>query len=931
MASEGPESGEEEDERPSSAGFAHEKKGQAEQEPDRRVRRVEERAKERHQHKSRHKEKDKERRKNANLDTDRRHRGHDYDEHNREKHKRRDNADNNETREAHKRPRTSEAKGSEQLSAGFQGADAKGNRAKEGGREPADGERPNRQRGDRSDLSRGSDVHQQSNDRAIHRHSNLREKFYEKFGSGEHIHRKSESSLQSRQARADRDKKVPDKGGKSRSAGDRGSHVKQDQYVPAPKVNEEKESTEDAAHNDSGASVGPKSLEDVLRRRKELEEEAARPKFLSRKDREAIALERRKQQVQAVQVQVQAVRAASQQIAVGRIASNGAATSSAADKAKAAAAERKLEQQREHEQDLIRRQYLGTPLQRRRIAKASDKFKFNFEWDAKEDTYEAPLHQGSLLFGRGMRAGVDRRTQREEAALHEQSYLSKERHKRGEMTSAADVQADILRAQRASAVDDDPAAREKHWTQKAREEMTSRDWRIFREDHRISFKNAGANAPLPFRAWDEAPLPQPLRDAIADLGYIKPSAIQMASIPFGLRQRDVIGLAETGSGKTAAFVLPMLVYILQQPQMTEQIAADGPYALVMAPTRELAQQIDEETIKLAKYTSFRTCCIVGGASYEDQIGRLRRGAEIVVATPGRLLDCIRRTYAVLNQCNYVVLDEADRMIDLGFEPQVVDVLAAMPSSNLKPVDESDDLEMERTYRTTYMFSATMPTAVERIAKRYLRRPVTVTVGSAGKATESVSQKVEWCDKKTKPSLLLRTIDKFQHTQAEELLTSQDDGFKCIVFVNNRENSEEVYNALARSGKYNVGLLHGGKSQEQREETIKGFRVGDFDIMIATDVAGRGIDVKDVGMVLNYDMPHTIENYTHRIGRTGRAGNKGTAITFLTAADEKTFYDLKQLLDSSKAPVPPQLANHEACKIKPGSFDQSKKDTTIFAT
>lgn len=146
----------------------------------------------------------------------------------------------------------------------------------------------------------------------------------------------------------------------------------------------------------------------------------------------------------------------------------------------------------------------------------------------------------------------------------------------------------------------------------------------------------------------------------------------------------------------------------------------------------------------------------------------------------------------------------------------------------------------------------------------------------------------------------------------------------------QENSEDVYNALARSGRYQVGLLHGGKSQEQREETIKGFRTGDFDIMIATDVAGRGIDVKDVGMVLNYDMPHTIENYTHRIGRTGRAGAHGTAVTFLTSADEKTFYDLKQLLDASKAPVPPQLANHEAAKIKPGGFETSKKDTTLYA-
>ena len=144
--------------------------------------------------------------------------------------------------------------------------------------------------------------------------------------------------------------------------------------------------------------------------------------------------------------------------------------------------------------------------------------------------------------------------------------------------------------------------KQKHWSDKPREGMTTRDWRIFREDHRMSFKNSGANAPLPFRAWDEMPLPQPLRNAIADNGYVQPSPIQMASMPYGLRQRDVIGLAETGSGKTAAFVLPMLQYIMKQPEMTEAVAADGPYALVLAPTRELAQQIEEEITKLAKYT-----------------------------------------------------------------------------------------------------------------------------------------------------------------------------------------------------------------------------------------------------------------------------------------------------------------------------------------
>jgi ATP-dependent RNA helicase DDX23/PRP28 len=210
----------------------------------------------------------------------------------------------------------------------------------------------------------------------------------------------------------------------------------------------------------------------------------------------------------------------------------------------------------------------------------------------------------------------------------------------------------------------------------------------------------------------------------------------------------------------------------------------------MRSTHHLHHRMSLTSACISFCAAFRSCCIVGGASYEDQIGKLRRGAEIVVATPGRLLDCLRRSYAVLNQCNYVVLDEADRMIDLGFEPQVIDVLAAMPSSNLKPNDDDEDgdefLKSEHTYRTTYMFSATMPPAVERIAKRYLRRPVTVTVGSAGKAIDSVTQRVEWTDKKSKPAILLRSIDRFQAAQTH--LSSSDDGFKVIVFVNNRVSS-----------------------------------------------------------------------------------------------------------------------------------------------
>lgn len=377
----------------------------------------------------------------------------------------------------------------------------------------------------------------------------------------------------------------------------------------------------------------------------------------------------------------------------------------------------------------------------------------------------------------------------------------------------------------------------------------------------------GGQSGLPIRNWEEANLPETLMKAIEKLGYKKPSPIQMAAIPLGLLQRDVIGIAETGSGKTAAFTLPMLVYIMKQPVMTEEIAAEGPYAVVMAPTRELTQQIEEEAVKMAANTEYRIVSVVGGQSIEDQGFKLRKGCEIIIATPGRLGDCLEKSYAVLNQCNYVVLDEADRMIDMGFEPQVMAVLDAMPSANLKPEGEDAELVSNKVYRTTYMFSATMPPQVERLARKYLRRPVVVNIGSAGRATDNVTQRV----------MVVKENQK--HAMLDSELSYVDDK-RVIVFVNTKKQCDNVFRHLEPQG-YSCTVLHGGKDQTQREQGLAGFREEKYTVLIATDVAGRGIDVPDVALVINYDMPATVEAYTHRIGRTGRAGRKGAAITFLT--------------------------------------------------
>ena len=447
-----------------------------------------------------------------------------------------------------------------------------------------------------------------------------------------------------------------------------------------------------------------------------------------------------------------------------------------------------------------------------------------------------------------------------------------------------------------------------HWSDKALRDMNERDWRIFREDFSITTK--GGRLPMPMRSWEEANMPEPILRAIQKVGYDKPSPIQMASIPIGLLKRDVIGIAETGSGKTCAFVVPMLAYIMELPKMTDEVAASGPYALIMAPTRELAQQIEEETTKFAQYLDYRVTSVVGGQSIEEQGFKLRRGCEIVIGTPGRIIDVLERRYTVLQQCNYIVLDEADRMIDMGFEPQVISVMESMSADNLKPLEEAEAIdatgldagEQGTRYRMTYMFSATMPPSVERLARKYLRNPAVVNIGSAGKTSDLIKQVVQWLTGGAKPKQLELVLSQYPDTQA-------------IVFVNTKKAVDHVYNLCHKMG-YSVGAIHGGKSQDQREDALKGFKAGEYDILVATDVAGRGIDVKGIDLVVNYEMPYLIENYTHRIGRTGRAGRQGTAVSFLTSEDQDLFYDLKELLTNSNNAVPPELARHEASKVKP---------------
>jgi ATP-dependent RNA helicase DDX23/PRP28 len=569
---------------------------------------------------------------------------------------------------------------------------------------------------------------------------------------------------------------------------------------------------------------------------------------------------------------------------------------------------------------LIRNRYMGaeqnqSTFSAKKKRKRTTEKKFNFEWNEEEDTsYDYnPIYQQRAeanFFGRGKLGGftddaTERSTTQFIAAMMERDPES------GRARAEA-----ILDMERRRKEEGSRAQLDKHWSEKKLEHMRERDWRIFKEDFNIATK--GGAIPNPMRNWHEAGLPDAIMRLVDQVGYSEPSAIQRAAIPIALQCRDLIGVAVTGSGKTAAFILPLLVYISQLPPLGPANRNDGPYALVLAPTRELAQQIEVEAKKFANPLGFRTAVIVGGHSIEEQAFQMRDGVEIIIATPGRLVDCIERRVLVLSQCAYVIMDEADRMIDMGFEEPVNKILDALPVGNEKPDDDraEDPTAMKRgMYRQTMMYTATMPTAVERIARKYLRRPAIVTIGNAGEAVETVEQRVEFVPGEEK-----------RKKRLSEILNSGEFAAPIIVFVNIKRNCDAIARDIKHMGFSSV-TLHGSKTQEQREAALQALRDSRVDVLVATDLAGRGIDVPDVSLVVNFNMATSIESYTHRIGRTGRAGKSGVAITFCGNEDADVLYDLKQMLSKSQiSKVPEELRKHEAAQQKGGRKKEGKNIT-----
>ena len=340
-----------------------------------------------------------------------------------------------------------------------------------------------------------------------------------------------------------------------------------------------------------------------------------------------------------------------------------------------------------------------------------------------------------------------------------------------------------------------------------------------------------------------------------------PRPIQAETIPAGLDGQDILGLAQTGTGKTAAFAIPILDVLLRDP-------VAGPTALIVAPTRELASQIDAEIRLLARYTNATTVTVFGGVNQRSQVAALRRKPDIVVGCPGRILDLVQQKLLDLGKVDMLVLDEADHMFDMGFLPDIKRILAVLPSR-----------------RQNLLFSATMPREIRRLADEVLYEPHVAELSDSAPA-ETIEHALYPVSEKRKRDLL-------DHLLADKAYDS------AIIFTRTKHRAKRLADQLSRGGHRAVGL-QGNMSQGQRERAMKGFRDRSFDILVATDIAARGIDVSGVSHVINFDVPNTPEAYTHRIGRTGRSGNAGKAFTFITSDDRDWIRATERMIGSTIA-------------------------------
>ncbi|KAL6895296.1 DEAD domain-containing protein [Trichoderma longibrachiatum] len=397
----------------------------------------------------------------------------------------------------------------------------------------------------------------------------------------------------------------------------------------------------------------------------------------------------------------------------------------------------------------------------------------------------------------------------------------------------------------------------------------------FRRKHQMTI--AGRDVPKPVETFDEAGFPRYVMDEVKAQGFPAPTAIQSQGWPMALSGRDVVGIAETGSGKTLTYCLPAIVHINAQPLLAP---GDGPIVLILAPTRELAVQIQQEISKFGRSSRIRNTCVYGGVPKGPQIRDLSRGVEVCIATPGRLIDMLEAGKTNLRRVTYLVLDEADRMLDMGFEPQIRKII-----------------EQIRPDRQTLMWSATWPKEVRALASDFLQDFIQVNIGSMElAANHRITQIVEVVTEMEKRDRMIKHLEKVMENKEN----------KILIFVGTKRVADEITRFLRQDG-WPALSIHGDKQQNERDWVLDQFKTGKSPIMVATDVASRGIDVRNITHVLNYDYPNNSEDYIHRIGRTGRAGQTGTAITLFTTDNQKQARDLVNVLQEAKQQIDPRLA------------------------
>jgi ATP-dependent RNA helicase RhlB len=367
----------------------------------------------------------------------------------------------------------------------------------------------------------------------------------------------------------------------------------------------------------------------------------------------------------------------------------------------------------------------------------------------------------------------------------------------------------------------------------------------------------------------ELDLPDELNRAIISLGFTSCTPVQKEVLPYSIDGRDIIGQAQTGTGKTAAFLISILTYHLENPELTDR-GAGKPFALIIAPTRELVMQIAADADELAEHTDISIVSVVGGMDYEKQKTRLRKHVDLVVATPGRLLDFCRSRVIDLSQVESLVIDEADRMLSMGFIPDVKSIIRQTP---------------RKERRQTQLFSATFSEDIKRLAASWTLDPVTINIEPEKVAVDSVNQLFYMTTESEKFSVLYNLIQKENITRA-------------IIFVNRRDQTRDLEEKLYRYG-IATGLLTGEVAQKKRIKTLEQFKNGEIEILVATDVAGRGIHVDDVSHVVNYALPEDPEDYVHRIGRTGRAGAMGTSVSLVCESDVFMLPAIEELLGGEK--------------------------------